>query len=366
MTEICPRTTPDTPAMDFSIAICTYNGAQRLPLVLESLRSQALTQPCCWEVIVIDNNSQDETPAVVARYQQQQWPQRVPLRYEFEGRQGLGFARHRAVRAAGGTWVGFLDDDNVPAQDWVERAYQFGQNHPQAGVYGSRIEGVYETSPPPEFERISRFLAIGGSTRLRCYSSPDYVGCRKHIYPPGAGAVVRRSAWLALVPDNLALQGRVSGLGLPGEDVEAFSYFRKGGWEIWHNPAMVIQHLIPSQRLRSTYFHKLLWRTGLSRHYTRRLGYSPQWFAVMIPLFWLNDGRKLLSHCYRYPLWRRDQIAHGERLLLLGTLVSPFHYLWHRLRSHQSPQKFPDPPSHNPANKTTSLALTSTKSSQNP
>lgn len=313
--------------IDFSVAICTYNGAQRLPLVLERLRSQALTHPCRWEVIVVDNNSSDQTPAVVASYQTH-WPQSISLRYEFEARQGLGFARQRAVETAQGHWVGFLDDDNPPNLNWVDAAYQFGQTHPQAGVYGSRIQGCYETPPPAHFDRISRFLAIGGSSRLRCYSHPDYEGFRKRVYPPGAGAVVRRSAWLTLVPKNLTLQGRVSGLELPGEDVEAFSYLRAGGWEIWHNPAMVIEHHIPQQRLQAAYLRKLLWRTGLSRFYTRRLGYPPILFMGMLPLFGLNDVCKLIGHCCRYPLWRRDRVLDGEKLLLLGSLVSPFHGLW--------------------------------------
>lgn len=317
--------------VDFTVAICTYNGVQRLPLVLEQLRSQTLTHPCRWEVIVVDNNSSDQTSEVVASYQQH-WPQSIPLRYEFESRQGLGFARQRAIQAARGQWVGFLDDDNPPTLDWVDAAYQFGQAHPDAGVYGSRIQGCYEVPPPEGFERISRFLAIGGSSHLRCYSSPDYEGFHKQVYPPGAGAVVQRAAWLALVPKTLALQGRVTGLGLPGEDIEAFSYLRSGGWEIWHNPAMVIEHHIPRQRLDRAYLHKLLWRTGLSRHHTRRLAHPPWRYAAMLPLFWLNDARKLIGHCCRHTPWQRDLIADGERLLLLGSLVSPLYFLRHFLR----------------------------------
>lgn len=320
-----------TDSLDFSVAICTYNGATRLPKVLDHLLVQTFTHAVNWEVIVIDNNSSDATAEVVARYQQT-WPPSIPLRYGLEPQQGLGFARQHAVQMARAAWVGFLDDDNLPAPDWVEAAYRFGQDHPQAGVYGSWIKGCYEVEPPEHFHRISRFLAIGGGQQPKCYSHSDYDGYTKHVYPPGAGAVVRRSAWLKSVPQNLVLQGRISGLGLPGEDVEAFAHLRAAGWEIWYNPAMRVEHLIPKARLERPYLHKLLWRTGLSRYHTRHLAYPGGQFFWMLPLFFGNDLGKLLNHCYRHFPFRRHVVSDGELLLLLGSLVSPFYFLWATIR----------------------------------
>jgi hypothetical protein len=43
--------------------------------------------------------------------------------------------------------VGFLDDDNIPAPNWVAAAYAFAQEHPAAGAYGSRIHGDFEVTP---------------------------------------------------------------------------------------------------------------------------------------------------------------------------------------------------------------------------
>ncbi|HAO12943.1 MAG TPA: glycosyl transferase, partial [Planktothrix sp. UBA8407] len=51
--------------IDFTVVIPTYNGASRIPDVLEKLRSQTGTENIAWEIIVVDNNSSDQTADVV-------------------------------------------------------------------------------------------------------------------------------------------------------------------------------------------------------------------------------------------------------------------------------------------------------------
>lgn len=57
--------------IELTVAICTYNGAARLPQVLDRLVTQIDTQQFLWEIIVIDNNSRDRTADVVHQYQAQ-------------------------------------------------------------------------------------------------------------------------------------------------------------------------------------------------------------------------------------------------------------------------------------------------------
>jgi glycosyltransferase involved in cell wall biosynthesis len=60
-------------ALSITVAIPTYNGAQRLPQILDRLRSQITTTELRWEILVIDNNSQDNTAEVIQQYQAK-WP----------------------------------------------------------------------------------------------------------------------------------------------------------------------------------------------------------------------------------------------------------------------------------------------------
>jgi glycosyltransferase involved in cell wall biosynthesis len=99
-----------------SVVICTCNRAELLRAALESLYPQALDPEV--EVLVIDNNSRDHTPAVAASFASQ-YPN---VRYEKEARQGLSHARNRGWRAARGRYVGYLDDDATANPQWISVA----------------------------------------------------------------------------------------------------------------------------------------------------------------------------------------------------------------------------------------------------
>ena len=86
------RLFPEKVKLDFTVVIATYNGSSRLGKVLDCLRCQIGTSMIDWEVIVVDNNSTDDTAKIVAQYQAT-WPDDIPLRYEFEPQQGAGYAR---------------------------------------------------------------------------------------------------------------------------------------------------------------------------------------------------------------------------------------------------------------------------------
>ncbi|HEY9735299.1 MAG TPA: hormogonium polysaccharide biosynthesis glycosyltransferase HpsE [Trichocoleus sp.] len=306
--------------MDLTIAICTYNGADRLPRVLDCLRSQINTQAFSWEVLVIDNNSSDATVLVVQQ-QQATWSLPWPLRYEFEPRQGLAFARRRAVQHSQSPLIGFLDDDNWPAPDWVAQVLTFGAAHAQAGAYGSQILPHYEELPPPGFERIASCLALADRGSMAYRYAPEH-----WRFPAGAGLAVRRQAWLEAVPAEPLLEG-VCGraLSTKGEDVETLSYLNQAGWEIWHNPAMQIEHHVPRQRLQPDYLLRLFRGIGLGRYPTRKIRFRSWQWPLVVPLFFLSDLRKLLWHLGQHPT-SRDVVVACERTLLLYSLLSPWRY----------------------------------------
>lgn len=310
--------------VDFTVAICTYNGAKRIPQVLDKLRSQIDTENIAWEIIVIDNNSNDNTAEVVQEYQSN-WNEVYPLKYCFEVEQGLAIARQRVVEEAEGEFVGFLDDDNLATPNWVKNAYLFGKSYPQAGAYGSKIHGDFEIPPPENFDRISRFLAIGGGSKTVCYTSSQYKYSYKRVLPPGAGIVVRKQAWLDSVPTRLLFQGRTLERG---EDLEAFLYIRQSGWEIWYNPAMEIYHKIPAQRLQREYLIKLMRGIGLSRYHTRMLSWKPWQKPFMLILYMINDIRKIVIHFVKYGTsYQTDPIYAAEKEFMINSLFSPF-YSW--------------------------------------
>ena len=312
-----------TDCIDFTVAIPTYNGESRLPELLERLQTQLHTEHLSWEIIVVDNNSTDNTSYVVQTYQAS-WQCAYPLKYCFEAEQGAAYARKRAVQEAKGIFIGFLDDDNQPASNWVAAAYAFGQKHPHIGAYGSQIHPDWEVEPTENFQqRIAPFLAITERGNLPLRYEPQ-----KKLLPPSAGLVVRRQAWLENVPTNCILTGRVKGNMLTGEDLEMLSYIQQAGWEIWYNPDMEIYHKIPYLRLQREYLIPFFRGIGLSRYVTRMLSVKPSARPVASLAYMINDLRKIAFHLLKYRFKvKSDLVAACEMQLFLSSLISPF-YLW--------------------------------------
>ncbi|MEM6837204.1 MAG: hormogonium polysaccharide biosynthesis glycosyltransferase HpsE [Cyanobacteria bacterium P01_C01_bin.120] len=308
---------------NFTVAIPTYNGAQRIPYVLECLRWQLGTDHISWEIIVVDNNSTDDTELVVREFQKG-WPN---LRYAFEPKQGAAFARQRAIRLARSPLVGFLDDDNLPSIIWINQAVKFFREHPQAGIVGSHIRGKFDCDLPANFDRIAAFLALTYRGPSPLIYSPD-----QKVLPPGAGMAVRRHAWLENVPENPILCGPTKDSVLSSEDLEATLHIQKAGWEVWYNPAMRVEHKIPARRLTQKYLCSLMKGAGLSRHRTRMLSVKKHHRYFMTLAYAINDVRKIVRHIVRYraAVWR-DPVTASEMTLYIYSLISPFFFLKRRL-----------------------------------
>ena len=308
---------------DFTVVICTYNGEKRLPILLEKLRSQRNTKAFSWNILIVDNNSQDNAANLVRQYCIG-WPGEFPIQYCFEPKQGLAFARRRAIQETDSPLIGFLDDDTLPDENWVSATYEFSQEHPEVGAYGSQIFGDYEISPPPNFHRIAACLAV-----IERGEEPFQYSPKRGVLPAGAGLAVRRPVWLAHVSKHPLLSGVCAGsLAEKGEDLEALSYIRKAGWPIWYNPKMRLSHRIPKERLETTYLIRLFRGIGLSRYPIRMLNYQPWQRPLVLPIYMLNDLRKLMIHGIKHRNERKNNnlVAICEMKLFSSSVLSPFYH----------------------------------------
>jgi len=307
--------------MDFSVVIPTYNGAERLPKVLDCLQAQEVPPDLQWEIIIVDNNSRDETAAIVEQYQST-WNIDVPLRYVFEPRQGAAFARQTAVTLAHGKLVGFLDDDNLPAPNWLAEAVKFGHSYPDAGAFGGRIDGNYEVEPPEGFEQIKSFLAIRNHGSDVIEFEPERLRL-----PPAASLVVRRQAWRDCVPSQSALSGKLPGLFIQGDDYEPLLLIHKGGWRILYAPQLHTVHQIPKQRLERQYLLTLARGCGLATCQLCLLKAKQPWHKpplVVRTIF--GSAKRLILHILKYRLKAHKELAVAcEFEFHLGSLLSPLY-----------------------------------------
>ncbi|WP_413199767.1 hormogonium polysaccharide biosynthesis glycosyltransferase HpsE [Nostoc piscinale] len=308
--------------LDISIVIPTYNGAERLPNVLDALLKQIGVKDINWEIIIIDNNSLDSTANVFINYQGL-YANNCCLKYFLEKQQGIAFARARGVKEAQGKFIAFLDDDNLPETDWVFKSYQFGQEYPQAGAWSGQIHGKFEVEPPENFSRIQAFLAVREDGQEVYKFDADNLRL-----PPGAALVVRKQAWLESVPQQLIFKGRLGKLMLSGDDTEALLHIHKAGWQIWYNPVMQVYHQIPSWRLEKSYLLNLARGCGLCIFQLRLIN-AKNWQKPMILCKTiLGNLRRVLNHLIKY---RRglssNLIALFEIEFYWASMMSPLYAL---------------------------------------
>ena len=262
-----------TPAV--SVVIPTYNGARRLPAVLQALAAQDIPGGG-FEVIVADNNSADDTvkvaagdPAVAALH-----ARGIECRCVREARQGVTFARIAGALAARAPLICFLDDDNLPAAANYLATGVAALGDPTVGLVIPKVSPRWEHAPPPSVLRRSAFLAINGDKAGLGYigESPIDFGADGSMAPSlGAGMWVRREAFLSVLPGRhpeLLLPGRLPGTMYgAGEDLEVGTLIGRAGWRRLYVPKLRLVHVIPRSRIETFAFSRLIvgnTRTGFT------------------------------------------------------------------------------------------------------
>jgi glycosyltransferase involved in cell wall biosynthesis len=130
---------------EVSVVIGTYNRCDVLRGALESLLTQD-SGGVNYEVIVVDNNSTDDTRNMVAGLREKL--QTTNLIYCFERTQGVSHARNRGITAARGRLIAFTDDDIRPAPNWIATVREGFRKFPNADCIGGRVLPQPQTEFP--------------------------------------------------------------------------------------------------------------------------------------------------------------------------------------------------------------------------
>src|SRR4030095_1513930 len=236
-----------------SVILCTHNPRpDYLRRTLEALQKQTLP-PEKWEFLLIDNASQER----VANTWDISWhPQG---RHVLEEEVGLTFARLRGIEESQGSLLAFVDDDNVLAPDFLERAAALPTRHPFLGTFGAgSLEPEFEVPPPLELTSRLGLLALRTVPKELWTNNVEDFSC----IPWGAGLCVTRQvadAYQHLIERFNAtsvIDRRGKFLFSGGDDVFSWAAVTsRHGFGIF--PALRITHLISARRLNREYFLRL-------------------------------------------------------------------------------------------------------------
>lgn len=222
-----------------SVVLCTYNHSDLLRGCLESLCQQTLDKGN-YEIIVVDNNSSDNTHHVVEGFSGHE-----NLSYILELTPGLSHARNRGLQEAKGRYVAYIDDDARAAMNWLEVAYNLLKSiRPELDCLGGPYRPFY-TSPKPDW-----FL---DQYEIRGFgNSPKYL--KRTEYISGSNMIWAKKSLNKIGGFNINT-GVIGNQLRLGEETNAFENL----WalheqpQLYYSPDLIIYHWVPDNKMKVSY-----------------------------------------------------------------------------------------------------------------
>lgn len=225
---------------DISIIIVSFNTRELLRECLQTVIN--LAAPVRYEILVIDNASQDGSADMVA----QAFPDVHLIRSDVN--LGFGIANNRGFAQAHGRYVVLLNSDAFLTEGALARAVSFMDAHPRAAAAGARLvgrDGSWQPSARLFPSLLNHFLTLSGlSSRYpqsrffgrvdRTWADPNHVQAVDWV--PGAFTIIRR--------DILERVGYFDErFFLYYEEVDLCRRFKAAGYEVYYCPEIVVIHL---------------------------------------------------------------------------------------------------------------------------
>jgi glycosyltransferase involved in cell wall biosynthesis len=287
--------------MQISVIICTYNRAGILRQTLETFCRLHVEASLPWELLVVDNNSTDDTHACC-----EEFARKLPLRYVFEPRQGLSAARNRGIKEAHGDLLAFTDDDVDVDPHWLAALHDAATRHPEVVFFGGRILPCWEIEPPDWLQAHSASLLKGVTTHFD-------LGPEERFYKGsffGANMAFRKSIFDA--GENFREDlGRKQNVLVHGEESELIGRLSEEGHKGLYVPAATVHHRIPASRMTESYVRNWFIGHGITKvrraqvHVGLRVFSAP--LSAWIKLAWYHVVYALTRWILPSNVWLRAE-----------------------------------------------------------
>ena len=293
--------------MRLEIAICTWNRAAALRRCLARLAAADPPEEAEWGILVVNNNCTDATNDVVAGF-----ATRLPVRLVCEPRPGLSHARNRALDAAVGDYIAWIDDDVLVEDRWAGALCEAFRRWPQAAVFGGPVRADFEGIPPVWLQRtLSLVGSIYGMRSFGASPSPLALG---GPVPFGCNMAFRLDVQRRY-PYDPALGRRPGRPDLGDEETDVVEQMLRAGLHGWWVPEAGVRHVIPRQRQALRY----VWSqcAGYGEYLARRdgpaaaptwRGRARLWAQGLSACGWFLAGRVVLPP----ERWMRDLTIAAE------------------------------------------------------
>lgn len=226
MLQVFPHFNLFLTMIKYSIIICSYNRFELLISTVESILS-VLKERLDLEILIIDNNSTDQTPCLEKKYRSNKL-----IKYFRENEQGLSNARNRGLKEATGEILIYLDDDIELVDNYFEICDQAFSN-PLISISGGKVL--------PYKINIPKWLPLKYYYLVSVFDLGDSPKTVKYLM--GGNFSIRRIAALQIGLYNINL-GRYAKSLSGGEEIEFQNRATELGYKIYYNPNQNILHKI--------------------------------------------------------------------------------------------------------------------------
>lgn len=283
--------------MDATIIISTYNRFQELEQTLGSFTRPENPVGSQWELIVVDNNSNDETKSICDSFLD-----RLPLRYSFEAKQGKAIALNHAVDLAKGSLLLFTDDDVTLPPSWIANYIRASKQYPDAQFFGGKVISSWQQQPAQWF--------VENAEWLRCNPRVDLGDKPIRITQPdthtliGANIAYRKSVFDQgpRFREDLGCVKRIGHKDSRHCDEHFFIVEKllKQGRHGMYLPDSHVHHRDPPERMTEKYIRYFYTQNRIEQVLRGKIPDSPhQWFGAPRHLW-----RKLIVNIFKYACTR--------------------------------------------------------------
>jgi glucosyl-dolichyl phosphate glucuronosyltransferase len=232
--------------MRVTVAICTRNRAAQLRQTLEQFTRLRIPSELTWEVLVVNNGSQDETDRVMNEF-----AGRLPIRPILEPHPGKSHALNRAVLEAAGDYILWTDDDVLVDPEWVAAYGSAFHRWPDAAVFGGPISPNFLGTPPVWLRRAGSQLQ-GVYARREIGSAA--IPITPELLPYGANLAIRkREQTLHLYDTRLGPQPNSA---IVHEEIVCILSILASGATGWWVPQARVRHCISPERQTIGYLRR--------------------------------------------------------------------------------------------------------------
>lgn len=245
--------------MKISIIVPTYNRAELLQNALQSLAEADTPFQTEIEILVVDNNSNDDTKVKVDNFFEVFKNKKYVIKYFFEPEQGKSFAVNKGILESKGELISILDDDMQIAADWflqVEKV--FSERWNEIDFIGGKVFPIWKGEAPAKIvSAMQSVIAVG-----------DHGDCEWEFGADtpilsGGHAVIKREVFeqTGLFPVELGPKG---GNLIGCEDDIFYANLLKTNKKGIYFPQLHFYHFVPPYRLSKTYFRQWCFGVGQS------------------------------------------------------------------------------------------------------